>query len=401
VLIVRALYGLKSSGAAWHAVLAEAIHSMGFTASLADPDIWYRPAVKESGFEYYEYLMVYVDNILLLSHKGEDVMATIEKLFRLKEPTTAPKTYLGATIMKWTISGGKMWAMSSQKYVGEAIRCLELELHKTGQRLIGKPVTPMMPGYQPELDISPLLDPDQASYYMSLISILRWAVELGWIDIYIDVALLSSFMAQPWVGHMNKVLHIFSYLKCHENSKLVFDPVPQTWDESKLQCFDWTDFYRGAKEAIPPRGNAVQMNVFVNANHAGNHITRRSHMGILIYLNSAPIVWYSKAQTTVETSTFSSEFVAMRIAVEMIEALCYKLQMFGIPLDRPANVFCDNQSVVTNSTVPDSTLQRKHNSIAYHRVREAVASNIVRIAYVHTKSNNADVLTKPLPGPDL
>jgi len=57
---------------------------------------------------------------------------------------------------------------------------------------------------------------------MSLIGILRWAVELGRIDIYIDVALLSSHMAQPRVGHMQEVLHIFSYLKSHENLKLVF-----------------------------------------------------------------------------------------------------------------------------------------------------------------------------------
>jgi len=406
VIIVRALYGLKSSGAAWHSVLAEAIHSLGFQASLADPDVWYRAATKDDGFEYYEYLIVYVDDILLLSHKGKDVMTMIEKLFRLKEPATIPKTYLGASILEWTVSGDKMWAMSSQKYIKEAIRCLELELQKSGLRLLGKPVTPMTPGYRPELDVSPLLDQDQASYFMSLIGILRWAVELGRIDIYIDVALLSSFMAQPRVGHMNEVLHIFSYLKCHENSKLVFDPYPQGWDENKFQRFDWADFYRDVKEALPPnrpkpRGNAVQMNVFVDADHAGNRVTRRSHTGILIYLNSAPIIWYSKAQTTVETSTFGSEFVAMRIAVEMIEALRYKLRMFGIPLDGPANVFCDNQSVVTNSTVPDSTLKRKHNSIAYHRVRESVAGNVIRIAYVHSKSNNADVLTKPLPGPEL
>jgi hypothetical protein len=113
------------------------------------------------------------------------------------------------------------------------------------------------------------------------------------------------------------------------------------------------------------------------------------------------VIKYSKAQTTVETSTFGSEFVAMRIAIEMLEALRYKLQMFGVPLDGPANVFCDNQLAVTNSTVPDSTLRRKHNSIAYHRVHEAVTANTIRIAYVPSKSNNADVLTKQLPGPDL
>ncbi len=70
--------------------------------------------------------------------------------------------------------------------------------------------------------------------------------------------------------------------------------------------------------------------------------------------------------------------------------------MLGIPIEGPANVFCDNKSVVTNSTIPTSTLKKKHNSIAYHRVREAVASNILRIAKVKTEENLADILTKPL-----
>jgi hypothetical protein len=143
------------------------------------------------------------------------------------------------------------------------------------------------------------------------------------------------------------------------------------------------------------------MNIFVDADHAGNRITRRLHTGILIYLNSAPILWYSKSQSTVETSTFGSEFIAMRIAIEMIEAMHYKLRMFGIPIDGPANVFCDNKSVATNSTVPDSTLKKKHNAIAYHRVREAVAAGTIRIVWVNSKSNNADLLTKPLPSTDL
>jgi hypothetical protein len=82
---------------------------------------------------------------------------------------------------------------------------------------------------------------------MSLIGILRWAIELGRIDIYIDVALLSSFLAQPRVGHVSAVLHIFSYLKCHENSKLIFDLAYQSWNETQFTKYDWTEFYRDAK----------------------------------------------------------------------------------------------------------------------------------------------------------
>ena len=141
----------------------------------------------------------------------------------------------------------------------------------------------------------------------------------------------------------------------------------------------------------------MQINGFVDADHAGNRVTRRSHTGILLYLNCAPIIWFSKAQSTVESSTFGSEFVAMRICVELVEALRYKIRMFGIPIDGSANIFGDNKSVVTNATIPTSTLKKKHNSIAYHRVREAVAAGILQIAKVHTSENLADLLTKPLP----
>jgi hypothetical protein len=75
--------------------------------------------------------------------------------------------------------------------------------------------------------------------------------------------------------------------------------------------------------------------------------------------------------------------------------------MMGIPIDGPSNTFCDNKSVVTNATTPTSTLKKKHNSIPYHRVREAVATGILRIAKVHSSENLADLLTEPLGGVSL
>jgi hypothetical protein len=70
--------------------------------------------------------------------------------------------------------------------------------------------------------------------------------------------------------------------------------------------------------------------------------------------------------------------------------------MFGIPIEGPANVLVDNDTVVKNSTIPSSTLQKKHNAICYHFVREAVAAKIMRIAYIPSGENLADMFTKPL-----
>ena len=76
------------------------------------------------------------------------------------------------------------------------------------------------------------------------------------------------------------------------------------------------------------RGNSVTLSAFVDASHGNNQKDRRSQTGILIFLNRAPIIWYSKRQPSVETSTFGAEFCAMKINVELIEALRYKLRMF-------------------------------------------------------------------------
>jgi hypothetical protein len=80
--------------------------------------------------------------------------------------------------------------------------------------------------------------------------------------------------------------------------------------------------------------------------------------GIIIYLNCAPIIWYSKSQNSAESSTFRPELVARQIALEMIESLCYKLHMFGIRIYLPTNIFCDNKSIVINSTILHHNLRR-------------------------------------------
>jgi hypothetical protein len=116
-----------------------------------------------------------------------------------------------------------------------------------------------------------------------------------------------------------------------------------------------------------------------------------------LFLNSTPIHWYSKCQSTIESSTFGSEFVALRVAAEMNDTLRYKLRMLRIDIISEKNGFCDNNSVVQNVTTPESTLNKKHNAIAYHKVRECVAMKALHIYFQRGKYNCSDVLTKFLP----
>ena len=116
-----------------------------------------------------------------------------------------------------------------------------------------------------------------------------------------------------------------------------------------------------------------------------------------MYLNSAPVYWLSKKQTSVETSSFGSEFIAMKQCCEYLRGLRYKLRMMGIPIDGCSYIYGDNQSVLANSSIPESTLKKKSQSIAYHFVREGVARAEWKTAYVTTNENEADLLTKVMP----
>jgi hypothetical protein len=146
-----------------------------------------------------------------------------------------------------------------------------------------KAETPMQTLYRPELDVSPELEPVEASYYMSLIRILRWIVELGRIDICLECSMMSSHMAMPREGHMYQLFQIFGYLKKYHNTEMVFDPSDPVIDESSFELKYWTSSEFGhiqGKEELPanmpePRGQGFVMRAKVDADHASDTITRR------------------------------------------------------------------------------------------------------------------------------
>ena len=91
----------------------------------------------------------------------------------------------------------------------------------------------------------------------------------------------------------------------------------------------------------PPLGPLMTMSIFVDSDHAGDLVTCRSRTGFVVFLNSATIYWSSKKQTSCKTSTFGSEFVAMKQATEYARGLRYKLQMMGITVDEPTFIYGD------------------------------------------------------------
>jgi len=408
-IIVRALYGLKSAGAAFRAHLASFMRQMGYTSCKADPDLWYKAETRPSdNFRYYSYILCYVDDILCVHHDPMSVLNLINGYMPLKPSSVGdPDIYLGAKLKLTRLNNGVWaWGLSPSKYVAQAVKNCAMHLtDKLNNRfhLPPRADNPFPYDYHPELDQSEPLDPECSSFYQHLIGVMRWMVELGRIDIATEVSLLSSHLAYPREGHLETALHIMSYLRQKHNTRLIFDPTYPKIDMGMFPQFDWTEFYGNIDEAIPadmpePLGKDVDVRMMCDSDHAGDRRTRRSRTGFLIFCNMALIDWVSKKQATIETSVFGAEFVAMKHGIEKLRGLRYKLRMMGIPLTGPSYIFADNKSQVTNATIPESTLKKKCNSICYHAVRESVAMGESLITHIRSEENLSDLMTKIIHG---
>ena len=223
----------------------------------------------------------------------------------------------------------------------------------------------------------------------------------------LEVSLVSKYQANPHEGHLEQVLHIFVFLKAHPKLRLYPSPELPNLDYGDFRTNeqDFAEIYRDAEELLPhcmpmPRGRNVVVTAHVDASHVANKVTHQLHTGYVVFLNCAPVVWYSKRQNTVETSTFSAEFIALKVCLEAIEHLRFKLRYFGVPMPQgeASHVLCNNESVAKNATNVESTLNKKHSSVAYHHCRWSVAAGVIKLAHVSTTHDNiADCFTKRLP----
>jgi hypothetical protein len=165
--------------------------------------------------------------------------------------------------------------------------------------------------------------------------------------------------------------------------------------------YDWSfSVYRDVKEIIPtdipePKGKYITMSHYFDAKLYHDMVTGRSITAILHFLNQTPMDWYSKKQATVETATFGSEFIAARTTtinqiVDLQMTLCY----LGIPIREKSYVLGDNKTVINASSTLQAKLHKRHNTLSFHHVREAVASKYVTIFHLLGEYNPVDILSK-------
>ena len=392
LIVHKALYGLRTSGARWAEKLADSLRALGFSPSYADPAIWMR---EQS--DHWEYIGVYVDDLLIMSKDTDAIIKTLEKEYTLKG-VGFPKYYLGAD-MKMLDAPEKVFTLGSATYVK---RCLVVYEQIFGEQPARKINAPLDPKDHPELDDTDLLDEVGMRLYWKLLGMLQWAVTLGRIDIMCAVMTMGGYRCQPRIGHMNRLKRIFGFLKQYKSCSIKFRTEEPDYSKYKSKDMNWKYVYGDVEEEIPTnmpkaKGRKVVLTMFADANLYHDKVTGRLVTGLIMMLNKTPIDWFSKKQISVESATYGSEFVAARIGTDKIVEMRYMLRMLGVPVEGPSMMFGDNLAVINSASIPEDTLKKRHNALSYHRVREAIAAKVLKFHHISGKENPADVLTKFLP----
>ena len=390
LIVDKALYGLRTSGQRWHDRFAECMRAEGFVPCIAEPDIWMRAAG-----DVYEYVAVYVDDLAFALKDPEAFAKILEDKHNFNLKGTGELSFhLGADFVR--DEDGTL-CMFPTKYISE-------RLMKSYEKMFGeKPkqtvLSPLEPGDHPELDTSELLDDNGIHHYQSLIGSLQWIWSLGRYDIGCAVMSLSSFRVAPRRGHLERLKRICGYLMKMQHFGIRFRTHEPDFSDLKTIEQDWFSVYGDVTEALPsnapkPLGKSVQLTHYVDANLLHDVSTGRSVTACLHFANATPIDWYSKKQSTVETATYSSEFVAARTCVEQIIDLRNTLRYLGVEVNEKSYMFGDNESVVNSASMVHSKLNKRHNALSFHRVREAIASKYIDFNYLPGAQNPADILSK-------
>jgi hypothetical protein len=289
---------------------------LGFFPRKTETDIW----MQKMGY-HYEYICVYVDNLIICSKKPSTIIEALEKVHKFKlKGTGSMHFHLGSDYFR--DKEGTM-CYGPKKYISELIDKFQREFGKKPKLLS----LPLERGDHPKQDTSELLDMKGVKLYQSLIGSLQWIVQLGRLDIATAIMSLSGYRAAPRKGH-----------------------------------------------------------------HA--MIMGRSVTGILHLVKQSPFDWFSKKQSTVETATYGSEFVAAHTATEQIMANRAAFRYISVSIEGPTFMFGDNRSVIDSSTVPQSSLSKRHVALSYHQVREAIAAKVICFMWIDSASNQADILSK-------
>ena len=203
-------------------------------------------------------------------------------------------------------------------------------------------------------------------------------------DISYEVTRMAQFNENPGQSHWMAVKRIMRYLKGSMHLSLVFGP-PAT--------------NSGSVDDL--QNENLSLLAFCDSDWAGNIDNRRSTSGGIFLINNGPVVWTTREQKTVAHSSTEAEYMALSDATKEIKWLRQLLQDLGWQQNSATLLKSDNQGAIHLSKNPEYHKRTKHIDIRYHYIREEQKSGSIKIEYVATDKQPADMLTKSLSGPAL
>ena len=363
--IKRSLYGLKQSARDWHSKCADALKTLGFKRSLADPCLFTLP---ERGI----ILLVYVDDFGIAAPKKADVdwfKAEFGKIFKLKDLGEINEI-LGVRITRNRRE--RTLVMSQGHYIKAT-----LDLHGITKEK-SKPQSIPMNGLNA---CRPANDEDERicqSTYQQQVGGLMWGMVVSRPDYALALGKLSQYMSDPAVHHVKALKTLMRYVKGTEDLSIRYGPKYADDDDDRTNLIGYTD-----------------------ADWASDKTDRKSVTGHVFMLANGPVSWASKKQRSVSTSTTESEYIAQSAAAKQAVWLSQILTDMGYaqligPRHSPVQMKGDNQGAIALVENPHLHERSKHIDICYHHVRDLAEKRRIEITYIPTDEMVADGLTKPL-----
>eukprot|EP00253_Pinus_taeda_P031842 PITA_31842 len=187
-------------------------------------------------------------------------------------------------------------------------------------------------------------------------------------DIMHAVRMVGRFQGNPKETHLQAIKRIFKYLQGTKNYRLWY-----------------------------PRDADLTLHAYIDADWAGSVDERKSTSGGAFFMGSRLVSWFSKKQSSIALSTAEAEYVAAASCCTQLLWMMQTLQDYQITCTPPISILCDNTSAIRISKNPVMHSKTKHILIKYHFLREQVLEQNVKLEYVPSKEQIADILTKPLP----
>ena len=394
LIIDKALYGLRLSGKAFNQLLSDCLRDLGFYPSKAESSIFMRKCPTRDA---YEYVATYVDDLCIIMEDPESFLKQLSSApynFKLKGSGEV-NFHLGCGFER---DSDGVLCMNPSRYVDkmeEAYKQYFKEMPNQKHR------SPLVKGDHPELDTSEFLDQDGIDIYQSLIGAMQWAISIGRWDIQSAVMTLSSFRAQPRQGHLDRIKRTYGFLCRFRHFKLRFRvDEPDISAIPDMQDYDWEHSVYGnptediPKDAPPPLGKRIILTHYYDANLMHDVLSGKAVTGVVHFYNKTPVDWYCKKQSTSETATYGSEFLACRTCFEQIIDHRQYLRYLGAPVYKTDYTWGDNDAQINSATIPDAKLHKRHNILSFHFVRSMIACGYINLQHIKSECNIADILTK-------